>query len=156
MPSDRNFDHLYPEFRLNFELVLKELTDYCDKHWTGYVPFLTEGFRTAAYQFELYRIGRTTKPIGKSHIVTNLDGYIRRSNHQSSLAADIGFKKGNKAEWGVPAHVLNYYGHLCRKHGLVWGGDWKGFVDRLHCEWPTKDKRMYTKAREWQKSLNLR
>jgi hypothetical protein len=83
---------------------------------------ITEGFRTAERQAELYAQGRT-KP-GK--IVTNAN--VGQSNHERGIAFDIVFTKlGYDGPWDL-------VGMLGKSFGLKWGGDWKGFPDRPHFE----------------------
>jgi peptidoglycan L-alanyl-D-glutamate endopeptidase CwlK len=143
---------LYPKFDEIKDEIVHLLDDYLIKYHPQYRVKVTETFRTAAYQNRLWRQGRTAP----GEKVTNCDGYIKRSNHQSSLAFDIAFSVGSKLVWDVPQEIWDYYGHLIRKHGMVWGGDWKSFKDLPHCEWPTTDKDTYIKAREWQTKVGLR
>lgn len=152
MPSDRNLDHLYPEFRAKVELVLADLALYAQKHMLGYSWRVVEGYRTAKYQRSLYAQGRTRK----GPIVTNADGYKNESKHQSSLAVDIVPYHGHEFDWDGKREWWEYLGHCARKHGLEWGGDWKSFVDKCHVQWPSTNKQVYSKAREWQKSQGLR
>src|ERR1051325_799225 len=119
MPSDRDPNHLYPPFREKVVKVLEELAKYAEKHMPGYQWKIVEGFRTAAYQNELYQKGRT-KP---GQIVTMRDGYKKRSNHQSSCAVDLVPFKGNTPTWSVPLEHWAYLGHCARAEGLTWGGD---------------------------------
>lgn len=146
MPSDRDPNHLYPLFRRKIELLLADLAAYADVHMKGYTWKIVEGFRTAEYQNELYQKGRTIP--GKK--VTQLDGYKRKSPHQSSLAVDLAAKHGHTVDWDLPEKHWQYLGHLARKHGLTWGGDWESFRDRPHIEWPRADIATYQRARKWQ------
>lgn len=151
------YKDLYPIFAEKTSFIIADLQTWLDKHHPGYTVRVTETFRTASYQNRLWRKGRTSPPIGKQYRVTNCDGYIVKSNHQSSLSFDIAFiNEDKKVDWNVPETFWNYFGHLCRKYSLKWGGDWKSFKDRPHCEWDTKDKGTYKKAREWQKQNGLR
>lgn len=143
MASDRNLNHLYPTFRKKVQAIQIGLDVYVIKHMPGVTWKLVEGFRTAEYQNELYQQGRS-KP-GKK--VTPCDGYIKRSAHQSSLAADfLPFKNGQVTQ--VSMDHWNYYGHLVRLEGLTWGGNWKK-RDLPHCEEPF-DVALYKSARRWQ------
>src|SRR6476469_3099143 len=103
MPADRNKEHLYPEFREKVETILKELEPYAAAHMPGCTWILIEGYRTREYQHELFEKGRTIPPIGKKHIVTYRDGYVHRSNHQSSLAADLAPRKQGVIMWSIDA-----------------------------------------------------
>jgi hypothetical protein len=154
---------LFPPLRAKAISILDELEIYLDKHHKHLklTPFITEGFRTASYQYNLWKKGRfPTRVNGKmvwEKKVTNLDGYIKKSNHQSSMAWDIGFlTESKKLTYNVPSDVWDYYGHLVRKHNLVWGGDWKSLVDKPHAEWRTADKATYKEAQKWQKENGLK
>jgi peptidoglycan L-alanyl-D-glutamate endopeptidase CwlK len=99
------------------------------------------GTRTAAEQFELYKVGRSLvngvwTVTGKT--VTNLDGINKKSNHNysPSKAIDIapfpinwndisGFKKLAQV---VKAAMVTV------GVDLQWGGDWKKFIDYPHYE----------------------
>lgn len=163
---DRDPNHLYPAFRDRIITAISDLNRYLGKHHPGYSAKLIEGFRSTERQQQLYAQGRT-KP-GK--IVTKKNGTTNKSNHQSSLAADVGiFLTVPLSSFGgvlntkttyvpePPKDVMDYYGHCLRKQGLEWGGDWKGdFKDTPHAEWPNADKLTYQKARAWQKEQGLR
>lgn len=91
------------------------------------------GLRTAERQSELYAQGRTLP--GK--VITNIDGYNRKSYHQTGKAFDIYAYVDGKASWD-PKHYAPIARHLqkvamekfCVK--LTWGGDWYRFKDRPH------------------------
>lgn len=112
---------------------------------------IIQGLRTAEYQNSLYQQGRT-KP-GK--IVTKLDGYNRKSNHQAKAdgyghAVDIavcGYYDGNgnyvksttDAEMFDNKKLVEISRHVkavAKETGLeiVWGGDWKTLYDTPHYE----------------------
>lgn len=148
--TDRDLNKLYPPFREIVEKIQADLDAYAKVHMIGCKWIVTEGFRTAKRQNDLFQQGRT-KP---GNIVTQKDGYKRISNHQTSLAVDFAPQYGSRIDWNTPH--WKYLGHLARKYGMTWGGDWKGFVDAPHIEWPTRDKTTYRKAREWQKRQGLR
>jgi peptidoglycan L-alanyl-D-glutamate endopeptidase CwlK len=152
MPSDRDPNHLYPSFREKIAKVLEELDKYADKHMPGYRWKIVEGFRTAAYQNELYQKGRT-KP---GQVVTMRDGYKRRSNHQSSLAVDLVPFKGTSPTWNVALEHWGYLGHCARAEGLTWGGDWEKLRDMPHLEWKEEDAPTYQAAKKWQKDNGLK
>lgn len=145
MGPDRNLNHLFPAFRAKIEALLEQLAAYASKHMPGYKWKLIEGFRTAEYQALLYARGRT-KP---GRIVTNCDGYRKRSNHQSGLAADLAPFKNGRPDWKCPIEHWEYLGHLARSHGLTWGGDWETLKDMPHVEWPRDDKTVLRDARKW-------
>lgn len=112
---------------------------------------IVQGLRTAEYQNSLYQQGRT-KP-GK--IVTKLDGYNRKSNHQAKAdgyghAVDIAVcghydQNGNYVKYTTDAEMFDnkklveISGHVkavAKEMGLeiVWGGDWKTLYDTPHYE----------------------
>lgn len=127
------------------ELMKKAISD------SPYDFKIIQGLRTAAYQNELYQQGRT-KP-GK--IVTKLDGYNKKSNHQAKAdgyghAVDIavcGYYDGNgnyvkcttDAEMFDNKKLVEISGHVkavAKEIGMeiVWGGDWKTLYDTPHYE----------------------
>lgn len=145
--SDRNLNHLYPTFRKKVQAIQIGLNVYALKHQPGVTWKMVEGFRTPEYQNELYQQGRTKE----GPIVTHRDGYKKRSVHQSSLAADfLPFKDGKITT--ISRDHWDYYGHLVRQLGLIWGGDWKKFLDLPHCEEPF-NVTLYKMARRWQEHL---
>lgn len=101
---------------------------------------ISQGVRTAEYQNELYQQGRT-KP-GK--IVTNADGYNRKSNHQAKSdglghAVDITIIINGKAEWNDLTKYKEVGEHICKVAqemgiSISWGGRWKKFKDYPHFE----------------------
>lgn len=112
---------------------------------------IVQGLRTAAYQNELYQQGRT-RP-GK--IVTKLDGYNRKSNHQAKAdgyghAVDIAVcghydQNGNYVKCTTDAEMFDnkklveisrHVKAVAKEMGLdiVWGGDWKTLYDTPHYE----------------------
>lgn len=148
--------NLYPKFADSVKHVLIDLRIFCRAHYPEYTPYIIEGFRTASYQNKLWRKGRLTPPIGKKFTVTDRDGYVRRSNHQSSLAVDIVFRHGKESPYDAPKELWEHYGHLCRLYGLKWGGDWKSRIDKPHCEWDESDSTTYALAKKWQQESGLR
>lgn len=141
---------LFPKMEAVKDLIWHELDVYLKAHYPGYSVVITDTVRTAKEQFALYKRGRFGNDGAK---VTNCDGYIRKSNHQSGLAFDLAFLNAKKRlVYNVPDEIWEYYGHLCRKHGLNWGGDWTKFKDRPHAEWKQSDKSTYAKARDWIKA----
>lgn len=127
------------------ELMKKAISD------SPYDFKIIQGLRTAAYQNELYQQGRT-KP-GK--IVTKLDGYNKKSNHQAKAdgyghAVDIAVcgyydKNGNYVKCTTVAEMFDnkklveisrHVKAVAKEMGLdiVWGGDWKTLYDTPHYE----------------------
>ena len=112
---------------------------------------IIQGLRTAEYQNSLYQQGRT-KP-GK--IVTKLDGYSRKSNHQAKAdgyghAVDIAVcghydQNGNYVKYTTDAEMFDnkklveisrHVKAVAKEMGMeiVWGGDWKTLCDTPHYE----------------------
>lgn len=112
---------------------------------------IVQGLRTAEYQNSLYQQGRT-KP-GK--IVTKLDGYSRKSNHQAKAdgyghAVDIAVcghydQNGDYVKYMTDAEMFDnkklveisrHVKAVAKEMGLeiVWGGDWKTLYDTPHYE----------------------
>lgn len=155
MPQDRVLQHLFPAFDQRISQILQELATYANQHMPGVRWVMTEGFRTAQYQRELFQKGRTIPPIGRGYCVTFCDGFRKRSCHQSSLAVDIWPIQGSAIAKVAPDHWV-YLGHLARQHGLEWGGDWEQIVDVSHVQWPEADRSTYAIARKWQVQVGLR
>nr|DAK15456.1 MAG TPA: L alanyl D glutamate peptidase endolysin [Caudoviricetes sp.] len=112
---------------------------------------IVQGLRTAEYQNSLYQQGRT-KP-GK--IVTKLDGYNKKSNHQAKAdgyghAVDIAVcgqydQNGNYVKYTTDAEMFDnkklveisrHVKAVAKEMGMeiVWGGDWKTLYDTPHYE----------------------
>lgn len=145
--ADRDPDHLYPEFWARLKAALDEMRAWCAVHSPGVVPELGEGFRSTERQQELFK---------KHPRVTYKDGVVHKSNHQSSMAADLWLRlKTGGFDWDERPVLYAYWGHCVRAQGLKWGGDWKSFKDNPHVEWDTADLAAYRKAREWQKTVGL-
>ena len=102
---------------------------------------ITDGGRTAAQQKALYDKGRTAP----GEIVTKLDGYKKKSNHQAKedgyyYAVDlypyvngaIDFKDTHNYLPIIAAHIKATAKCLGIKIG--WGGDFKGGWDKPHFE----------------------
>ena len=152
MDSDRNPNHLYGPFRLAFERVLEQMQEWLNAHHAGVTCKMIEGYRSAGYQAELYSHGRNGDP---RPIVTWRDGSNQLSDHQSSLAGDIGFFDEKGAYIEEPGHDFwLYYGHLVRAMCLEWGGTWHK-PDEDHAQWPEGDHQTYASARQWQRAMKL-
>lgn len=92
-----------------------------------------QGLRTADSQHALWLQGRDPQHPGR--IVTNCDGVIRKSRHQTGLdgfghAIDCCFQGPDP--FGIK-HPWAAYGQLVKAQGLTWGGDF-GLVDLDHAE----------------------
>jgi peptidoglycan L-alanyl-D-glutamate endopeptidase CwlK len=123
----RNLSDLHPAICPVAEYFVRKCSEM------GFPVLITETFRSAAEQDALYEQGRSRA--GK--VVTNAQG--GQSPHNFGLAFDVCFRlPDGKVTWEEPerdAWVM--IGKLGEASGLVWGGNFKGFPDRPHFEWPT-------------------
>ncbi len=103
----------------------------------GFPMMLTDGGRTTERQQELYAQGRTAP----GPVVTQADGIVKRSNHQSQPdgffhAVDMAFVVNGQPSWSE-SHPWNLYGAMAEACGCKWGGRFVSFPDRPHIEWPS-------------------
>lgn len=86
----------------------------------------TGGQRTVETQNELYLKG-----------VSNCDGIIKKSEHQSGNAIDIYGYHNGKATWdkmiltSIAEHII-FTAKSRYNVDLIWGGNWKNFKDMPH------------------------
>lgn len=113
---------LHPEFSPRLAAFLAEARSL------GLPLRATEGRRDRERQTQLYAQGRSTP----GSIVTTVGP--DDSAHVFGLAADVGFETdGGGVDWNEN-RPWEQVGELAKKHGLEWGGSWKGFVDRPHVQ----------------------
>lgn len=131
--TQQRIQKLHPSVRDEVTAIIKD----CDLALTGKAKIrITQGFRSAKEQDELYAIGRT-KP-GKK--VTNAKA--GQSIHNYGLAADICLMiDGKTASWNTAKDwdndkVADWYEFvkIFAKYGWTWGGNWKNFKDLPHFE----------------------
>jgi peptidoglycan L-alanyl-D-glutamate endopeptidase CwlK len=85
------------------------------------------GLRTAEEQQELF-----------NDKASQLDGTIKKSNHQSGMALDVFAYVGGKASWDehhlttIAAAMLEAASRL--SVNMRWGGHWVNFIDMPHFE----------------------
>jgi hypothetical protein len=93
---------------------------------------ITCTYRSPSRQNELYQQGR--RNIKVEGIVTYKDGINHLSKHNCypSKAIDIAVKVSGKVTWDSKYYIP--LGALCKKHGLIWGGDWVKLKDYPHIE----------------------
>lgn len=144
-------DHLLSDARVHvrarelFRAVLRELREL------GIPVCVVEVYRSPERQRQLYAQGRTDEAL-------RLKGYteeeIRRARmagytaskpvvtrvmgagmHGRGRAMDCAFVVDGKLRYNVPESWWEIYGQVAKKHGLVWGGDWKSIVDKPHVEY---------------------
>jgi len=85
------------------------------------------GLRTAEQQNALFKAGKS-----------QLDGYVKKSNHQTGNAFDVFAYIDGKASWDK-VHLTVVADAIMQAAdklgvGLTWGGNWKTFVDMPHFE----------------------
>lgn len=95
---------------------------------------ITSGKRTAEEQNALFKQG-----------ASQLDGYSKKSRHQSGCAVDfVVYDENGKVTWGFSYYeqVSWAFKQAADELGIpiVWGGDWVSFKDGPHIE---LDKRVY-------------
>tara|TARA_R110000796_G_scaffold64465_1_gene149385 strand:+ start:3839 stop:4225 length:387 start_codon:yes stop_codon:yes gene_type:complete len=87
------------------------------------------GLRTAERQNELYKLK-----------VTKLDGYNKKSYHQTGKAFDVFAYVDGKASWNTKhlTHIATAILAAASQIGVVleWGGHWMNFVDMPHFQKP--------------------
>ncbi len=117
----------YPDFGSKVESIISELKKYArDKYKGEWTVYIFEWKRKPTTQF-LYYLNR----------VANIPAF---GFHTVGLAVDIvPFNNIHKRwSWDLKNNAVNdlfnKLGELARKHGLVWGGDWKTFKDYPHIQ----------------------
>lgn len=95
---------------------------------------ITSGLRTAEEQNALFRQG-----------ASQLDGYARKSRHQSGHAIDfVVYDENGSVTWGFSYYeaVSWAFKQAAEELGvsIIWGGDWHSFKDGPHVE---LDKAVY-------------
>lgn len=119
---------------MNVNKILVELTHRTIKKTTVDFGIIRNGgFRTAEMQNELYQKGRS-----------KCDGHTHVSHHQLGNAVDLIPYIDKKYTWGNKKAFMDIHRAVIKawlemeKEGLVrgvqliWGGDWKNFVDLPH------------------------
>lgn len=131
-------DGIHPELAAKVRKILQAMNAL------GFPMKVVQGVRTDQEQAALYAQGRTAP--GK--IVTNCDGYVKRSNHQPKsdghgpsygYAVDCAFVDDPatpKDETWDEHMPWQAYGAMAEALGLTWGGRWQSVVDKPHIELP--------------------
>ena len=128
--SLKKLSTVHPELQITMQEALE----------TSVIDFvITQGLRTVEEQFELYKKGRILKDnkwiiYNKDEIVTNCDGTVNKSNHQSGNAVDICAYMNGKLSWkdnlliNIGNHIMNTYDNLYKRgvvsKKLIWGKEW--------------------------------
>ena len=119
MTNSRDLHELHPAVRRGCQELIRRMSS------AGFSAVgLSSTYRCRAYQDHLFAQGRT-RP---GNIVTNARG--GESFHNFRLAFDI-FQNIRGQEWSNTDFFATA-GRLWREMGGEWGGDWVGFVDRVH------------------------
>jgi peptidoglycan L-alanyl-D-glutamate endopeptidase CwlK len=113
-------DTLLPEVQRRADRLIKMMEQ------AGHPIRITETYRTAQRQNELYSQGRT-KP---GQIVTN--ARAGESFHQWKVAFDVVFIKEG---FNAPNSLWELLGEVGEGIGLEWGGRWTSFPDRPHLQY---------------------
>ena len=139
-----NDPNVHATARMLFMRVLDELVSL------GYNPVVVEVYRSPKKQRMLYAQGRSEQQLlAKGYTKGEIESYRKlgytadkrkvsytlSSMHSRGRAMDIAWWENGKLTYDVPDSLWRLYGSIARKHGLVWGGDWKTFVDRPHVEY---------------------
>jgi len=156
MNYTRNSRYLHPWIGNNLQHILRQIQQNLpDDHEAR----LISGYRTPEDQFTLFKQGRVLRNgVWKRQgaVVTNLDGFIKKSRHNyfPATAFDIGLFKDGAFLSDSPLYNLVQKGEA---FGLDWGGRWKKFKDRPHLEIPRQRLFMNNAGRDsswlWQKYL---
>lgn len=113
-----------------FQGMVRSLLDQGQKaiSSSGWVFFITDGFRSFEEQTKLYAQGRTTP----GSIVTN--ARAGQSAHNYGLAVDMAFQKNGVLSYDKSLYDAVY--PIARKLGFALGADWTSFPDKPHFEYP--------------------
>lgn len=120
--AEDKFKSVNPDLR---RLIDMATASYGDK------VSLTQGSRSADYQFNLYMKDRGTtdhfKYSSNNSVRTFADGYISTSDHQHNNAVDIFLGNSNEAYSVFNKHMQNAFNSsgLASKYNLEWGGTFK-------------------------------
>lgn len=130
---DRDWDHLYPAFRLRLQEVLAETSEATGVPW-----YLAEGYRSQERQTYLFAQGRS-RP---GPVVT----WMRTPKHHGSgLAADCYPKIPVLGK--APRAWYERFRRLYAVHGLENPAWAKG--DLGHVQWPASDRVIHVRAAAW-------
>lgn len=122
--SENRLMLLHPKVR---EAALTAYREAVNITPVGVHPFITETLRTFKESDDLYAQGRT-KP---GQIVTNAKG--GSSYHNYGMAIDFVNQVHGLPKWIVDENWMKVVGAF-KKHGFVWGGDFKSIKDSPHFE----------------------
>jgi hypothetical protein len=121
--SEKRLSAVHPK------LAVKVRELFADLSALGFTYEVVQGLRTYAEQDKLFAQGRTAP----GPVVTKARG--GESNHNFGLAVDVCPYHNGKLDWNYRAGFLALDA-AAEKAGLMWGGDWKKFLDLPHLELP--------------------
>jgi peptidoglycan L-alanyl-D-glutamate endopeptidase CwlK len=122
--TEKRIKDLHPAIRDRARMFINE----ADRQ--GIKLRITAGKRTFSEQNELYAQGRT-KP---GQVVTNAKG--GESFHNYALAIDVVALRDGKGIWDANDPVWQKIGAIGKSFGFEWGGEWSGFKDLPHFQYP--------------------
>lgn len=122
--SIERLNQLHPKIREKALAAYAEAVKVTPK---GVHPFITQTMRSFAESDKLYAQGRTTK----GPIVTK--AAAGQSYHNYGLALDFVNQVDGVAKWTIDANWMKVVA-VFKKHGFVWGGDFKSIPDAPHFE----------------------
>lgn len=122
--SIERLNQLHPKIR---EKALAAYAEAVKVTPVGVHPFITQTVRSFAESDKLYAQGRTTK----GPIVTK--AAAGQSYHNYGLALDFVNQVDGVAKWTVDDNWMKVVA-VFKKHGFVWGGDFKSIPDAPHFE----------------------
>jgi peptidoglycan L-alanyl-D-glutamate endopeptidase CwlK len=129
--SEKNLAKLHPKVQQRFRDFLIEAQSIAAELGVEYRAI--SSLRTFAEQDALYAQGRTNKSLPR---VTNAKA--GQSYHNYGLAIDCGVFRGKTYLDGVEPKTADIVhrrvGAIAEKHGLTWGGTFKGLYDAPHFE----------------------
>jgi peptidoglycan L-alanyl-D-glutamate endopeptidase CwlK len=140
--ASNKLDGIHPELAAKVQRILTAMNAL------GFPMQVVQGVRTAPQQAALFAQGRTAP----GNIVTNCDGYVKKSNHQPKgdgqgpsfgCAVDCAFVDDPKTtlnETWDDHQPWQAYGAMAEALGLVWGGRWHSVVDKPHIELSLKER----------------
>ena len=119
MSVNNNIDDLLPVMRRG----VTEFTRRCEA--AGHRVRIFETYRSQERQQQLFAQGRTAP----GNIVTN----TTTSSHMYRIAFDF-IRADGRPGWDDSDGFFGKCGAIWREMGGTWGGDWRNFIDKPHCE----------------------
>ena len=122
MSVNNDINELLPVMRRGAQEFIKR----CEA--AGHRVRIFETYRSRERQQQLFAQGRTAP----GSIVTN----TMTSPHMYRIAFDF-IRADGRPGWDDTDGFFGKCGAIWRDMGGTWGGDWRGFVDKPHCEFTT-------------------